>query len=88
MDMADLTAQAMLSGDDLLVNNHAAAYAGPKGYHDNIRKPFAAALPHLGCLEQVASATGIAREARRKMLWQDTFPSSQDSRILPHIHRA
>ena len=39
MDMTDFTAQSMLSGNDLLINNNAAAHAGSQGYHDNIGKP-------------------------------------------------
>ena len=58
MDMTDFTAQSMLSGNDLLINNNAAAHAGSQGYHDNIGKAHTAAAPHFtqGCHIGIISA--------------------------------
>ena len=45
--MSDLAAGSVLSCDYLLIENHAAAYAGSQSHHDNIAEAFSSALPHL-----------------------------------------
>ena len=45
--MANLASQAMPSRDNLLIDDHAAAHAGPERNHNQISAALAAALPHL-----------------------------------------
>jgi len=46
MDVTDLTAKAMFSCNDLLIQDHAAANTGSQCDHDQVRVAFSASLPH------------------------------------------
>ena len=45
--MSNLSTQAMSAGDDLFINDNAAADTRSQCHHDNIMISFTTALPHL-----------------------------------------
>ena len=67
MDVSDLAAEAVPSGDDLSVMDDAAADTGAQRHHDRILRAFSAALPGFAEGSDVGVISKLHRHAAHKV---------------------